>query len=693
MTSVSLAFLLAFIPYAASATDSVTVNVPSDTLSQSVISASRIIKKADRVTYVISDVNRLKSFDIFSLFAQLPNIKYDNITEKISINGQEDIAFVLDGVNVSKQELFGLSTDQVKSVSVIHTPKGQYVSQGIKYVIEIHKKKEIAFLANIKNSIFIAPENIRTAANEQPGIQLQYSRTKFNINAGYMFGDICWGYNKEEKRILPDGTEYVSNPPERIGPEELTKTLGHSAYLRASYDFNENHSLSTSVSYSWKKLGTVNTTNLKNAVTGMHLNEVIKHNSIENNIAASMTYNASLSEKISMNLSANWNRIASPEQHTYIFNDSTEDFSDHDKTKDYSYQNADFSYNINNSLSLNFGINNIYNRYRIQDRNTGTTVFDRKSVRFDTYGYVTYDIRKDLSLNGGISAGYVKDGRKNRFYISPSLSLNYYPESVFGLSATYNIRPSYPTQEELNPVLRHIGENLYMQGNPELPSVSLTHFLLLQMSFFQNLTFTNCFSGTPNLVSEYYVKNGNDIISTYSSVKHWYNVTGIDYKWEISPNWSWDNSIQLNVIRTFNDEASNKHIGLMGTSCIEYFSPRLKLFSQLRYSRSLSRIPNIYGYSETGFDIWDITVTKTFFKGRLVFSLNYTIPLKVGIRKNQKNVTDSPFYFRQENLDLGIYDNMVIFRVSYSFGKGKKTKALKDNTLYDEESANLRGLL
>lgn len=693
MISLSSVLLLIFLPYTASAIESVTAEAAADTLRHSEITVSRVIKEADRTTYVILDENRLKSFDIYSLFDQIPNVNHDNITDKITVNGREEIAFTVDGVEVSRQELLALSPKQVKSISVIHAPKGKYVSRGIRYVIEVHKKKGNGILADVRNSLFIAPDNVRTIANEQPGIQMQYSRDKLNINAGYVFGDICWGYDKYETRRLPDGTEYASIHPGGNRPEELSTTSGHSAYLRASYDFNEKHSLSVSAAYSRNDISTDYNTLLENMNTGMSFNEVSECARTEDNMASSATYNASLSEKVSMSLSANWNRISSPERYTYMCNGVTEEFSRHGKSKDYSFQNLDFTYDITDAVSLNFGVNNIYNRYRIQDMETGITVLDRKSIRFDTYGYVTWGIRDDLALNGGISAGYVKDDVTDRFYAAPLLSLTYYPESVFGLSATYSIEPSYPTREELNPVLRQLGEDLYMQGNPDLPSVSLTHSFLLQMTFWDNLMFTNYFSGTPDLISDYYAMRGNDIVSTFSPAKHWYNVSGIDYDWKISRNWSWKNSVQLNIIKTFNEEYGNRDIEIMGESSIGYFSPRLKLFSQLRYSRALSRIPTIQGFSETGFDMWDLTVNKYLFKDRLVLSLNYIIPLKIGIRNSQKKEVNTPYYFRHDELDLGIYDNMIIFRLAYRFGNGHKTKGIEDNTRYDNEAADSRGLL
>lgn len=693
MFSLPIAFLLALLPYQVSVSDSTAAEMPADTLQNAVVTASRVVRGADRTTYVILEADRLKSYDIYSLLDQIPNVSRDNITDKITINGRDEIAYVIDGVEITGQELLALSPEQVRSISIIHSPKGKYVSRGIRYVVEVRKKKENGLLIDVRNSLFIVPENVRTVANEQPGVSMQYSRDRLDINAGYVYGDILWGYDRYESRRMPDGTEYATSPTSGDSPEELASKQSHSAYVRASYDFNGRHSLSVSGSYSRNDISTENSAFLENTATGMSFKEVSRIGRLEDNMAAGLTYNATLSDKMSMSISVNWNRLTSPESHSYMYNDALKESARYGRSKDYSFQNIDFTYGIADAVSLNFGANNIYNRYVIQDRGTGSTVLDRKSVRSDTYGYVTWGIRKDLALNGGISAGYVRDDGTGRFYVAPMLSLTYYPKSIFGLAATYSIEPSYPARDELDPVLRQTGENLYMQGNPDLPPLSLTHSFLLQMTFWDNLTFTNYFTGTSSQVSEYYVKRGDDVVSTYTPATRWYNVTGIDYDWEISPNWSWKNSVQMNVARTFNGESGNSNIGGMGESVLGYFSKKLKLFSQLRYSRSLWRMPTVQGFSETGFDMWDLTVNKYLFKNRLVLSLNYSIPLHLGARKSQQSEISTPFYFQHDELDLGIYDNMVIFKLSYRFGNGRRTRVIDDSTRYDTEAGDSRGLL
>ena len=273
------------------------------------------------------------------------------------------------------------------------------------------------------------------------------------------------------------------------------------------------------------------------------------------------------------------------------------------------------------------------------------------------------------------------------------LTLNYFPKSVFGLTAVYNADPSYPVQEQLDPTLHYTGESLYSQGNPGLPPMSLTHSLLIQMSFWNNLQFINYFTFTPDYISDYYSLSGNNVISTYTTAGYFRYTTGLEYKWEISRNWAWNNSVQMNFMKISGDGLRNSEIGFMGESTLEYFSPKLKLFSSLGYSRGMSRIPELHGFSEYGFDLWNLSVGKYLLKDRLVLSLDYVIPLNIGVRRSQKSEVRTPFYLQKNALDLGIYDNMLIFRLTFRFGKGKETREIRDNTRYDDESIDKRGLM
>ena len=99
------------------------LSVMRDTIAEAGIIESRVTRQADRNVYTILPSDRLKSYDINSLLDRLPGIKYDGISDRLTVNGYDAIVFVLDGVEISKEELKALSPEQIRSISIIHTPK------------------------------------------------------------------------------------------------------------------------------------------------------------------------------------------------------------------------------------------------------------------------------------------------------------------------------------------------------------------------------------------------------------------------------------------------------------------------------------------------------------------------------------------------------------------------------------------
>jgi len=160
--------------------------------------------------------------DIFNLIGQIPEAQYNSIDKTLKINGSEAITYTLDGIDASENELAALTPDMVKSISIIHTPKGKYISNGIRYVVEIKKKKETGILLNLQNFLILGPSNEKAfITNEQPRLNLQYSAEKFDLNAGYGFGNIKWNYQNVFTRKYPDGTTVTNECHTETGPTEF----------------------------------------------------------------------------------------------------------------------------------------------------------------------------------------------------------------------------------------------------------------------------------------------------------------------------------------------------------------------------------------------------------------------------------------------------------------------------------------
>lgn len=662
-----------------------------DTLARSVVVASRVSRQSDRDTYMVLRKNVDQSFDAYSLLEQIPTVKYDRIGSAITVNGSDRIAYVAGGRELSKEEVDALRPDQVKSISIIHTPSGRFLSRGIRYVVEFRLRTESGISATVGNNIRISPgngDNIVSA--EQPNINLQYSHNKLDINTGYAFGTYNWNYHSTLERTLPNGTTYSSCGSS--DPTEVIKNRQHVAYLRGTYNFNDKQSFSVYSSFS--QMDGRNRINnlLTETGSGVLFDETIDNNKVSNDWKVGAVYNANLSDRWQMNISANWNRIGSALDYSYISGNAGNESMLQDNVKNYSFQNIDFTFLASERMSLNFGANGTYNDYNVRMRNGGSVLMDRTSGRFDVYAYATWNVLDNLALFGGLSAGFVKDYGETRGFVAPMVSLSYYPGAAFALNASYTMSPSYPTQDDLNPTLYKKGEFLYGQGNPDLPINIRSHQFMLQLSFWDNLVFTNFTSYDPNGISDLYLRDGDNVIATLTDAKNLTNITGVDYNWQISRNWSWNNSIQMNYFRISRPGMKNFDIEVNGESSLRYFWPKKMLTAQATYQRSMNRTPTLQGFEDFGMDLFNISLNKYLFNNNMVLSVDYTLPMGIGTRKAQCSEVVTPFFTQKSRFNLGVYDNMVRVRLVWRLSNGRRTRNIQDNTRYDNESAKGRGL-
>lgn len=664
----------------------------SDTLTSAYITTSRVVKRDTKTDYIITQRYIQKASNIYSLIDQIPGLHYNTIDQTIELFGSSEYAITVNGVQMSKQEIDAISPNLVKKISIIHTPSGKWLSMGVKYVIDIHLKEEDGILLNVQNLLITAPENDgNLIANEQPRMHLQYVKGKFTANAGYGYGNIHWNYKNSFDKTYPNGSK-LNNYPQKY-PTEFNSSSNHNGYTRAIYNFNENNLLTASLDYQSGKYKILNNVSHVMEVESETTNvEEFTHDMREcNDWKASLYWLGHINAKWAISASANLNSTNFEQLYIYSTNDNLQESSLRN-SKRYSYQNIDISYTDGNKLGINFGINGIYNRYKVINKTYQKITMDRFYRKADIYGYISYNLTDNLNLYGGLKLGYVNGESNEKYYVAPLITLNYFPQSVFGLIATYNAEPSYPKQHQLDNTLYRIDKMLYQQGNPMLPSTTISHTISLQMSFWNNLYFTNFLLYSPKEIADFYINHEDKIISTYTSQDLLQYSTLIEHTWEITKNWQWNNSIQLNYFRIKDNISTNDSFNVTGNSVLQYYSEKFGLTAQIEYWRNLNKIPSLQGHYETGYDIWNLSVDKFLFKKKLSLSLSYVIPLNIGIRQNQETIIRSAGYISKNNLNLNIYDNMLVFRMIFRISHGKHTQTIDDNTSYSDESRRGRDL-
>lgn len=672
------------------------------TLEEVQIKTSRHTKKADRDIYVVTPQNVAKAGDVMQLIAQIHGIRYNALDESLEIKNSKAFRFQVNGIDKTKEQVSQYAPETIRRIEIIHTPEGRYAAQGIKYVVNLITKDNYRGLDLTVRNLLMASLSGQNGdhpiANEQPKVSLQYLSNKWNINAGYGFATIHWDYPVAYEKRLSDGTWLNSAPATGKNPTEKNGTLGHSARFGLDFTPRPNHTLSLNTvwGYEEKDKQTHFKVTRQRPETGWlgQTDEYSAHRTYGNDFRGSLAYQGTLNKRWKLHASLNYNRKWDNSRYQYRWGRQTPNRSQYEHTKEYVSQEASAAFTASDKLTIDAGILNVYNRYTNQDRLAEASRFNQETVRSQLFGYITYNPAESWGLRAGLIGNYLWQDHDTRGLLRPELMVDYHPESFFSGQIHYNLTPSYPKQYQLSPDTYRIDSLMIQTGNPGLRSLSQTHTLELNATFWDNLTLTGQFSYNPHDISTYYYpdEKGNTV-SSFRNNRLQQLLVGLSYDWELTPNLVWSNSIQVNHYYIKSKTTRNRNTGVLINSGIQYYYEKWGLMTELNYQYNQIRYPLLQGFGETGQDLWEFSLNKWLCKRKLQLSLVYLPPLELGIRKHQTNLIDTPSYYSKNRLRLSNYNNMLLFRMTWKLHRGKKTKQIIDKTTYDDESPAGRGLM
>lgn len=166
------------------------------------------------------------------------------------------------------------------------------------------------------------------------------------------------------------------------------------------------------------------------------------------------------------------------------------------------------------------------------------------------------------------------------------------------------------------------------------------------------------------------------------------------YDWQILHGLSFNNSINIERDKLHFDSDNRAYTNVIVNSRLDWVIPKANLAASLEYSKNLVRNPLVQGYNETGQDLWEISLRKSFFNKRLNVYLDYCPPIRLFTHDNQKSVINTSFYKETQSLNLHTYDNLIMVRLIFNLHHGAKGKFHKSsNSKFISEEKNGRGLL
>lgn len=417
--------------------------------------------------------------------------------------------------------------------------------------------------------------------------------------------------------------------------------------------------------------------------------ETTVYRSYGNDWKISLVHKGRFGEKWSSDASVNYNFYKDDSRRSYE-REAFSRFSDYKDTKKYLNINASAQYALGDKTELDFGTSFTHARYKSDVRMKEDSDFSLRNTRSESFLYIRHNFSETLSLSLGAVGRYAGLGEGNKSSLLPELRLDYMPTESLRFHLEYGSRPAYPKLHELSPGLYHTDSLTIRKGNRDLYSYSPSHNVDFTADFGEFLSLRSYTEYCSGQVMPYYGLNEKNIVECgFSQGKFFQTSVNLSGYIMLLPSLSWSNSVQFNRFET----GENKSNAWIYDSQLNYFHMPSQFAVGLEYHRNMLKIPDFQGFYDMGQDYWMISVDKSFFRNRLSFSLTYLPPLKWGVREEQKTTVVTPFYRSVQGLKLNTYRNMIFFRASFRFHRGKEIKRIRNKDVFDKETRRERGLL
>jgi len=671
------------------------------------ITASSRESSIDKDVQIVTDELRKGAADTKDVLEKIPGLSYDRYNNTISVDNSSNVIFLVEGIEKNQEYIKNLSPERLKKVEIIRNPGGKYGLEGYSAVINIILRKDYRgqefFITDQalldpdqKNKSYLLPINRVNAT-------YNYSFNKFNIYAGINNHFEKFALNTSNETNYEGGTQVIEKSTDDY-PNMFFHNVSTSYTLGADYYINPRNTVSFE-------------SNIASFPTPkQEINQTMQTNIYNNNVLVdSFIYNTSLNNKTNSSYNTLFyvgkltakDRIDANFTYQY-YNEKYDNLTKYENQSDrnesgtnkknYTKFNFEYTREFNNKLNTRFGYGNIWKRLdnnfkvTVSDYDQDTiSVFKQTETRHNLYGYVSYSFNKKIALKTGLAVEFsnpVTEEQNNRYFIyQPYLDLKYNFSKKVSLKLMYRADSDYPTISQTNPFPSHLNPTTITVGNPNLKP-SVTNMVSLKFSYMQGL-----FSIEP-----YYYFSNNYISQTghlrpdgifeysYDNVGH-YEDLGIQTNFTIRMGklFVWQNSIKIYKSRITHNGYVNNVNDWNANSQLVFTGFKHNGILVMQYRRDMNKNITSMGYSRNSNDYWLFVARQPFFKNRLTIMVGYFLPVNWGVNYDQSSYTKAEDYEKYTHTDISILKNMLIFRVTFRFNKGK-VKKLDKNIETEEEN-------
>lgn len=666
-------------------------------LSEVVVEASIPLfsAKNDRLTMNVNGTVLSQSGTAVDVLQKAARVKIEN-NGAVSVLGVGNALIIVDGrILPSNRALESIQSSDIKKIDIITNPSAKYDAAG-KAVIEITTKKT-------RNNGWGGEITTRLGKGAD---WRKYLGTEFSAKISDFSLFASYAYSPEKKEY---DENYERNYPQNISIRNSIETQinvrnNHNFRLASDYNLSSEHNLGAQITGSFKNTEKeIFNTNLllKNQINSTITS--LQNGLLNRNYLSGTAYYtfSPISEKVKLNVL--FDKSYFDNQENAEIKESDQRKNNDTKTKiNINSIKADLQIRLANEYQLDLGgkfshINNMSTTsLSVIGKNENFTDYNYNESIWAAYAMLSKQFQKirfnsgmrlEVSKNFAKSNDKVIQDNKSRFNIFPNLAVTYNLSKDWDISASYAMKITRPTFQDMNPAIYYIDELSYFQGNPELIP-EIRHRLGLKLAYKSHASIAFNYTRKNNMLGWYIEQDANNLSVTKATQK---NIDKSDLYF-VDLMLPYQNKIftcylATGIIITNSNDKNTNIINLSKPMWYAYSGVNANLPYQIKIGTNIryftKGVENIF-YFDPVFRM-DLNLQKSFYNDKLAITLSWNDIFRTD--KMNTYTTLNNRYIRYNYY----YDQSVMqLSLSYRFRSAKSKYNSK--SAINEERERIKGL-
>lgn len=659
-------------------------------LSETVVTAP-IRPELNSAKYDITPQMRRGAVNALELLEKIPELHYDKLSDKITVNQQSNILLLVDGIPHSLHYLRHLSANRVQAVEIVRTLSGRFVSDDYDAIIQLSLKKDYTgFDINFggKTSLNLSGSDSYLIENNCD-LGIICTADKFNFFGTYSHNREKWEIYST-KALTYISSNYISFTEEK--PNDVSGYETHMLTGGISYQLTPGQLIGAHIDYSSGKGGGRQEYSMK-SVDKVQSNSRILVNTTEigrkyDMVTSAISYKGQLNNRMHLysDFSYNYyyNDIINKYNQNYSNNFKSEDL--YNEYKNHTVFNIQNQYAISSALSLESGYSNIWRTYA-SESSLGRGFLDYKEFRNKAFLYLSFFPSGRFWVKSGFAMEHIKTRGKNShndyLRVLPYLQIRYKFSKEIKVQANYAANQSYPSLYQLSPMSLVIDTFLTQIGNPALKS-ALRHQFFTDVTLWGKLKITPQFVYVTDGISEMYERKEFKLFRMFG------NIHIRQYSLQAAYDQALNAGLRLkNTVLFYYDEVHYNEVfqslrGWTLQSEMNYYNQPAYFGVQLGYYRNMRKNILWQGYQMQNRDYWCVSVRKELWRNRISIMLSYIPPVTLGIRGEQMKVVETPLYREKTITDMASQKQMLLLKINIRLEQGN-VKPIEKRAIINRE--------